>query len=106
MLSSMLSFASRMLPDFSSAISSRIGATSLQGPHHSAQKSTSTGVSEFMISSSKELSVKIFSATTAPFGHNGHVALPTTRKCAPAFHERFENDPRGPGSPVESSQLT
>src|SRR6476469_808802 len=41
----MLSFAMVSLSPCSAAISSRTGATILQGPHHSAQKSTSTGLS-------------------------------------------------------------
>ena len=42
---------------YSAAISSRIGAIILQGPHHSAQKSTSTGVADFSTSCSKVASV-------------------------------------------------
>src|ERR1044071_7071906 len=42
--SSMLTFAIFNLPSSSVANSSRIGAIALQGPHHGAQKSTSTGV--------------------------------------------------------------
>src|SRR5437762_6055058 len=40
-------------PAFSFAISSRIGAIILQGPHHSAQKSTSTGCALLVTSLSK-----------------------------------------------------
>src|SRR5256885_7785827 len=40
-------------PAFSFAISSRIGAIILQGPHHSAQKSTSTGCALLVTSVSK-----------------------------------------------------
>src|SRR3990170_5571791 len=43
--SSTLSLATRSLPEYSAAISSTIGEIIRQGPHHSAQKSTSTGVS-------------------------------------------------------------
>src|SRR5487761_821702 len=39
----MLTFATVILPANSSASSSSAGAIILQGPHHSAQKSTSTG---------------------------------------------------------------
>ena len=42
----------------SSAISSIIGESILQGPHHGAQKSTNTGISEFNTSFSKFASVK------------------------------------------------
>ena len=41
--SSTLTFAIVIRPSYSSAISSRIGAKALHGPHHSAQKSTKTG---------------------------------------------------------------
>src|SRR3954471_14915363 len=47
----------RSLPSYSVAKSSRMGAISLHGPHHSAQKSTRTGWSEELISSSKVASV-------------------------------------------------
>ena len=49
--------ATRSAPSCSRAICSRTGATSRQGPHHSAQKSTSRGCSDEAISSSKVLSV-------------------------------------------------
>ena len=45
-LSSTLSLATVSLPRCSSAISASVGATILHGPHHSAQKSTRTGVSD------------------------------------------------------------
>src|SRR4029078_5381149 len=48
--SSMLSFATLMRSLYSLAISSRIGAIILQGPHHSAQKSRSTGFSDLSTS--------------------------------------------------------
>src|ERR1700678_1337653 len=50
-LSSMFSLAIRILSLYWSAISSRIGAIILQGPHHSAQKSSNTGLSAFRTSS-------------------------------------------------------
>ena len=37
-------------PSYSAASSSMIGATMRQGPHHSAQKSMTTGFSDEMIS--------------------------------------------------------
>src|SRR5215813_13720638 len=40
-------------------MSSRDGPIIRQGPHHSAQKSTSTGVSDFRTSCSKEASVAL-----------------------------------------------
>src|SRR5438067_2272668 len=48
----------RSLPSYSVASSSRMGAISLHGPHHSAQKSTRTGWSEALISSSNVASVR------------------------------------------------
>src|SRR4051794_24564339 len=52
------------LPLYSAANSSRIGVTILHGPHHSAQKSTSTGVADLITSGSKlePVNVTIFSA--------------------------------------------
>src|SRR4028119_2178643 len=45
-----------------------MGATWRHGPHHSAQKSTSTGVSELRTSSAKLASVTaLMSATVAPY---------------------------------------
>ena len=44
--SSMLSFTTRSSSVFSRAISSTMGETMWQGTHHSAQKSTSTGLSD------------------------------------------------------------
>ena len=58
-LSSMLSLAILSRPASSWAISSRVGAIILHGPHHSAQKSTSTGTSEALICSSKLASVRL-----------------------------------------------
>src|ERR1700704_161270 len=49
----------------SPAISSRTGATTRQGPHHGAQKSTRTGVSASMTSATKVVSVT--SMTSAMF---------------------------------------
>src|SRR6201996_877726 len=45
------------LPSYSLAISSTTGPTMRQGPHHSAQKSISTGLFDFSTSSSKFASV-------------------------------------------------
>src|SRR5688572_9027020 len=49
-LDSMSILATRSLSLYSVAISSRIGAIILQGPHHSAQKSSRTGLSDFSTS--------------------------------------------------------
>src|SRR6266496_3766371 len=55
----MLTFTSLSCPERSSAILSSTGETAWQGPHHSAQKSTRTGVSfePSMTSSSNVVSV-------------------------------------------------
>src|SRR5437588_9704981 len=68
-LSSTLSLATVSLPWCSDAISSSAGAIILQGPHHSAQKSTITGVDDAPTVSSKVASetVRIWSATDVPF---------------------------------------
>src|SRR5919109_77397 len=55
--SSTLSLAMTTLPWCSSAISSSTGEIILQGPHHSAQKSTSTGVLDWSTSASNVASV-------------------------------------------------
>src|SRR6266516_7185513 len=57
--SSMLTLPTLTFPSYSLASSSRIGAIILQGPHHSAQKSTSTGVDAFKTSSSKLAAVRM-----------------------------------------------
>ena len=52
-------FATTSLPAYSVAISSTIGIIILQGPHHSAQKSTKTGSSDCNTTSSKLESLTI-----------------------------------------------
>src|SRR5579862_4311141 len=54
----MLSLATWIFPACSVAISSRTGAIILHGPHHSAQKSTSTGVSAALTCSSNVASLR------------------------------------------------
>src|SRR5579863_5570805 len=51
--SSILTFPILTRPSYSSDNSSRIGPIALQGPHHSAQKSTSTGVRDWTTSAAK-----------------------------------------------------
>ena len=58
-LSSTLSLPMVILPLCSRAISSSTGAIILQGPHHSAQNATRTGVSEPLMVSSKAPSVRV-----------------------------------------------
>src|SRR5258706_14338300 len=61
--SSTFIFATVARPSYSTAIASTVGARRRQGPHHSAQKSTS--VTPFMISLSKLLSVKVLTFSDA-----------------------------------------
>src|SRR5687768_16121228 len=58
----MLSLTTLSLSLFSAAISSRTGATILHGPHHSAQKSTRTGLSLCRTSTVKSASVVVLVA--------------------------------------------
>src|SRR6185437_11358657 len=53
----MLIFTTLRRPEYSLAMSSSIGAIDLHGPHHSAQKSSNTGVSDFSTSVSKSASL-------------------------------------------------
>src|SRR3981081_3816983 len=55
----MLTFTTFSLPSISLEMSSSEGPIIRHGPHHSAQKSTSTGVSDFRTSCSKETSVAL-----------------------------------------------
>src|SRR5688572_17067562 len=57
-------------PAYSVASCSTIGAMRRQGPHHSAQKSTST--TPCFVSSSKLLSVKVFTFSDAMFRSHSH----------------------------------
>ena len=58
LFSSTFSFPTFTRPLYSWATESTVGAIMRQGPHHSAQKSTSTGTSEFRTSCSQEASEK------------------------------------------------
>src|SRR4051794_20478465 len=66
----MFTLAMVILSAFSTAISSSTGATILHGPHHSAQKSTRTGLSLPRTSVSNVASVTVFVAApmSAPSG--------------------------------------
>src|SRR5207247_10139713 len=59
LFSSTLTFATLNVPTFSRAISSSSGAIILHGPHHSAQKSTMTGLSCRVTSRSKLDSLRL-----------------------------------------------
>src|SRR4051794_30512540 len=63
--SSTLSLTMSILSPCSAPISARIGATWRHGPHHSAQKSTRTGLSDLRTSASKSASVTAFMSATA-----------------------------------------
>src|SRR5687767_2374762 len=65
-LSSMLTFATVTWSPLSAASSSRNGAIILHGPHHSAQKSTTTGRSDFSTSASNEESEVLMIAIVEP----------------------------------------
>src|SRR5262249_12753990 len=67
-LSSTLSFATLTLPACSDAISSRIGEIILQGPHQSAQKSTTTASVAAPISSSNVESVRVLMPSAISVG--------------------------------------
>src|SRR5687767_7409468 len=66
--SSTLSFTTTILSVCSPAISSRMGETWRHGPHHSAQKSTSTGLSCWSTSLAKlsSVTVLVFAPTGLP----------------------------------------
>src|SRR6478672_9113502 len=66
--SSILSFATFTLPFISVAISSSEGAIIRHGPHHSAQKSTTTGSLDFSTSESNVRSVTFAVDMTVAFG--------------------------------------
>src|SRR5262245_56236669 len=59
----MSSFANTTRPASSSSSSAKTGSTARQGPHHGAQKSTTTGVSARRTSCSKVASVSSSTAT-------------------------------------------
>src|SRR5258705_12447968 len=63
-LSSTFSFTTARLPEYCSAIASTVGDNIRQGAHQAAQKSTSTGFSDFRTSCSKDLS---FTSLTLSF---------------------------------------
>src|SRR3954449_1246523 len=93
--SSMLTFATVTLPSISVANSSRKGAIILHGPHHSAQKSTSTGSLARSTTLSKLLSLTAVGFIPYPLS-NAPPTLgePRTRRQASAPYR-----PRAPGQP-------
>src|SRR2546423_6783923 len=75
----MFTFTSLSSSSRSAAIRSRIGDTAWQGPHHSAQKSTRTGLSLFRTSWSK--SVVFTAVVIEPFRFpSGAAHVRTVRK--------------------------
>src|SRR3954469_3244476 len=84
-LSSTLSLAMLTLPACSVAISSRIGAIILHGPHHSAQKSTMTTSALPAISSSKVESVRVLMPSAMWFASFGSWSVLGTPRVPDAF---------------------
>src|SRR5215216_4339073 len=79
----MLSFTTFSLPFISVAISSSAGAIMRHGPHHSAQKSTTTGLVDFSTSASK------FASDTLPTAM-GHLVISNREKRTPERQERMD----------------
>src|SRR6266568_2405463 len=77
----MLTFTSLSSPSRSAAILSRIGETAWHGPHHSAQKSTRTGLSLLRTSCSKSV---VFTA----------VAIDSFRRSGASYPPRNGSEPR------------
>src|SRR4051812_1029091 len=69
--SSTFTLAILTLPCISAAISSSAGPIMRQGPHHSAQKSTTTGSADFSTSWSKLVSVTFMVAIASPWARSG-----------------------------------
>src|SRR5262249_43024017 len=67
--SSTLSLTILTLPLSEPAISSSAGAIILQGPHHSAQKSTTTGSADLSTWASKSASETLPTVLLSPMGH-------------------------------------
>lgn len=72
LFSSTLSLPTVTLPSNSSAISDKIGAIILQGPHHSAQKSTKTGPLALITSASNFSSLNEIILSLILFSKFGH----------------------------------
>ena len=66
--SSTLTLAITALPSCSTAMSSRTGPSMRHGPHHSAQKSTRTGSSDWRTFWSKSASVTVMVLMAASWG--------------------------------------
>src|SRR5690606_22675559 len=86
-LLSTFTFPTTAFPSYSVAISSTTGPTMRQGPHHSAQKSISTGLSDFKTSSSKLPSVIsnaiIFNFSNFSLNKNKYKYLPIDNRHSP-----------------------
>src|SRR3954471_10966327 len=81
--SSTFSLPTVTLPAYSDASASTVGPSRLQGPHHSAQKSTSTGAPDFSTLSSKFPSVNVCTFSVA-------IASP---RSPPGLHRPSLDDP-------------
>src|ERR1700710_2071049 len=97
----MFSLAIVNLSACSAAISSRTGATILHGPHHVAQKSTSTGLSLDNTSVEKDASETSFVAPA--FSASLIVVLQSNRYC-PHFQllSSARRHPTHPGRPASA----
>src|SRR6476661_6144387 len=93
--SSMLSLATVTLSPSSPAISSSAGPIIRHGPHHSAQKSTSTGLSEPRTSEAKLWSVTVLVAMAGE-SPGGFQSLTSIWALAPAL-SRHDFDELGTG---------
>src|SRR6478735_1232191 len=101
--SSTLSLATVRCSACSPAISPRIGAIILHGPHHSAQKSTTTGLSEDATVSSKVALVRVTmpSAMVGPFGWDNDVTEGATPGPGALFRARSVSDGLQPALAVD-----
>src|SRR5690349_7660747 len=96
--SSTLSLAIFTLTSSSVAISSRAGAIIRQGPHHSAQKSTTTGSEEPSTSLSNDASVTVAGAIAREAFRNDSWEVTFARnvgRCYLIVKERYSPIPEG-----------
>src|SRR5687767_7712376 len=100
----MFTFAILTFPLYSVASSSRTGAIILQGPHHSAQKSTSTGSAELSTASLKFDSLAVITFSEAIISPSPKlVDLPQEHKPSTSHPKltRFTTSPRAPAPPAQ-----
>ncbi|GMQ77698.1 MAG: hypothetical protein BMS9Abin02_0186 [Anaerolineae bacterium] len=87
-LASVSSRATTNIPEYSPAISSKMGSIALHGPHHSTQKSTKTGLLDF--STSYMPHPPAYRRTTASY--------PSTLRIARCREQTFEGIKHGSGT--------